>query len=221
MADYDDIQVGNAPPWLSDLAGVLWNRILGAMKNAVVAAAKDAVFCRFPSRAPLDALPVLLDSRELDPIWNESEKSVRARIQRAWSTWTEAGRPASLEEALRLGAFTVFEVRERRIDTSLQWWEYEVWLFKPFPFVDDYLADRRWDDPGVWNDGGVWAPDMPPPNLARLRRMLKKWPGTHTRCRWIVVVHDGETWDATAPPGTWDDDPAALWGDDVSYLSVD
>ena len=219
MADYDDIQVEDAPPWLSDLFGVLWNRILGTVKNAVAQAAREAVLCRFPSRAPIDALPDLLDSRNLDPVWNEDERSVRTRIKRVWPTWTEGGRPSSLEDALRLAGFTNLETREQKHDSSLVWWEYEVWLFPPFPFADDYLADGRWDGPGVWDDGGAWAADMTPAMLARVRQALAKWPGLHTRCRSVVVVHAGEAWDASAPPGTWDDDPGATWGDEVSYLS--
>jgi len=216
---YDDYQVQDAPSWLSDLAGVLWNRVLGTMKNAVTAAARAAVMARFASKAPIDALPVLLEDRVLDPAWNENETSVRTRIQSAWATWAEAGRPASLAEGLRLAGWTNFEIREQPQDPTLRWWEFEVWLYAPFPFVDDYLADGRWDDPGVWDDGGVWAPALPVPDLARVRLVINKWKGTHTRCRQIVLVHAGETWDGDAPPGTWDDDPTATWGDDVSFFA--
>lgn len=218
--NYDDIQVEDAPPWLSDESGSRWNKILGTMKNALAAAAREAVLARFPDRAPLDALPELLADRNLDPAWAESAPAIRERIKRAWRTWTKAGLPASIEEALRLAGFAYLEIREQTQDSTLAWWEFEVRLFAPLPFVDDYLADGRWGDPGVWGDGGVWSPAMPPPLLARLRLLIKKWKGTHTRCRSVVVVHAGETWDATAPPGTWDDDPNALWGDDVTYFAV-
>lgn len=217
--NYDDYQVRRAPSWLSDAAGIVWNRVLGTMKNAVTAATEAAVMCRFPSRAPLDALPVLLEDRQLDPPWNETESSVRARLKAAWATWTEAGRPKSLADALRLAGYTKFEILEQKDDPTLEWWEFEVRLYPPFPWVDQYLIDGRWDDPGVWDDGGVWAPDMPLPDMARVRQAVAKWPGTHTRCRGILVVHAGEAWDASAPPGQWDDDPNATWGDDVSYLA--
>jgi hypothetical protein len=198
---------------------LLWNRTLGIVKQAVAEGAKAAVMVRFAATSPLDGLEALLEDRGLDPAWRETETSVRARIQRAWSTWQKAGTKPGMAEALQLAGYTNFEIREQPQDGTLKWWEFEVWLFPPFPWTDDYLADGRWDDAGVWEDGGVWAPDMPPEDLARVRLVVRKWPGTHTRCRQIVIVHAGETWDATAPPGTWDDDPTATWGDDVSCLT--
>jgi tail protein P2 I len=217
--DYDDYQVAYAPSWLSDPMGALWNRVLGVMKQALSEGAKAAIKTRFAAHAPLDGLPVLLEDRGLDPAWRETEGSVRARIRKAWDTWQKAGTKAGIAEALTLAGYTNFEIREQPQDGTLKWFEFEVWLLPPFPWTDQYLADGRWDEPGIWDDGGLWAPDLPPEDLARLRLAVRKWKGTHARCRQIVIVHAGETWDATAPPGTWDDDPAATWGDDVSYLT--
>ncbi len=217
--DFDDFQVTYAPSWLQGVNGQLWNRVLGLMKQATVEAAKEAVKARFAATAPLDALHVLLEDRGLDPAWRESETSVRTRIKRAWSTWQKAGTKAGMGEALELAGYTNYEIREQPQDGTLGWWQFEVWLFPPFPWTDDYLADGRWDDAGVWDDGGVWAPDLPPEDLARLRLIVRKWKPTHAECRGIVIVHAGVEWDADAPPGTWDDDPSATWGDDVSYLA--
>lgn len=221
--DYDDYQTtapDAAPPWLSDLQGWLWNKCLGLMKQSLVETTKSAVAMRFASHAALDALPVLLDDRGLDPAYDEEEGRIRLRIRKAWSTWMKAGTKAAIVEALELAGYTNFEIREQPQDGTLKWWEFEVWLFRPFPWVDQYLADGRWDDPGVWEDGGVWAADLPRADLSRLRAAIRKWKGVHAICRAIVVVHAGETWDATAPPGTWDDDPDAIWGDDVSVLAA-
>lgn len=216
--DYDDFQVQYAPSWLGGAAGTLWNRVLGLMKQAVVEAAKAAVKCRFAATAPLDALEQLLEDRNLDPAWRETETSVRARIIAAWETWQKAGTKAGMGEALELAGYIDYEIRENKQDGTLSWWEFEIWLYPPFPWTDEYVADFRWDDAGVWEDGGVWAADLPPEDLSRARLIARKWKGTHAQCRRIVIVHAGETWDATAPPGTWDDDPAATWGNDVSYL---
>lgn len=218
--DYDDYQVEYAPSWLSDDNGKLWNRCLGLVKQAIVEGAKLATKMRFADTAPIDALPVLLEDRDLDPAWGENETSVRARIKRAWVTWLMAGTKAGMSEGLRLAGYTNFEIREQPQDGTLKWWEFEVWLTPPFPWLDSYLADGRWDDPGVWDDGGLWAPDLPPPDLARLRLVVRKWKPAHASCRAIVIVHAGEQWDASAPPGTWDDDPTATWSNDVSYLSL-
>lgn len=216
--DFDDYQVEFAPSWLKGPIGTLWNRVIGLVKQADVEAAKAAVKARFAATAPLDALHVLLDDRQLDPAWRETETSVRARIKKAWDTHLKEGTKAGMAESLQLAGYTNFEIREQPQDGTLAWYEFEVWLYPPFPWADQYLFDGRWDDAGVWGDGGIWIGDMPAEDLARLRLIVRKKP-THTRCRWIVVVHAGETWDATAPPGTWDDDPTAIWGDDVSYLS--
>lgn len=217
--DYDDYQVTFAPPWLSGVQGKLWNRVLGIMKQAVAQVATQAVQARFADTAPLDALPVILEDRNLDPAWRETGPSIRARIKRAWSTWSKAGTKEALTEALQLAGYTNFEIREQPQDGTLRWWEFEVWIFTPFPWTDDYLADGRWDDPGIWDDGGLWAPDLPLPDLARLRALIRKWKSKHSVCRNIALVHAGVTWDSDAPPGTWDDDPTATWTDDVSYLA--
>lgn len=218
--DYDDFQVTYARSWLGGPNGSLWQRVLGLMKQATLEAAKEAVKARFAATAPLDALPYLLEDRNLDPAWREGESSVRARIRAAWSTWQKAGTKAGMIEALELAGYDAnrIEIREQPQDGTLGWWQFEIWLYAPFPWTDEYLTDGRWDDPGVWSDGGVWAFDLPPEDLARVRLIVRRWKGTHAECRRIVIVHAGETWDATAPPGTWDDDPTATWGNDVSYL---
>jgi hypothetical protein len=218
--DYDDYQVENAPSWLQGRWGRAWNRVLGTMKQTVAEAVRVAVKARFAATAPLDALHHLLEDRNLDPAWNEHSDAVRLRIRRAWRTWSKAATKAAIDEALRLAGYTSFEIREQPQDGTLRWWEFEVWIFRPFPWLDFYLDDGRWDDPGVWDDGGVWAPDMPAPDLARFRMLVKKWKSLHSYCRAGVVVHAGETWDADAPPGTWDDDPDAIWTDDLSYIAV-
>lgn len=219
MGDYDDYQESKPAPWPKGDDAKLWDRVLGLMKQALVEGVKLATKMRFADTAPLDALPVILEDRNLDPAWRESETSVRARIKRAWTTWLLAGTKAGIEEGLRLAGYTNFQVREQPQDGTLRWFEFEVWLFPPFPWVDQYLADGRWDDPGVWDDGGTWSADLPVEDLARLRLVVRKWKSKHSECRRIVIVHAGEAWDATAPPGTWDDDAAATWGDDLSYLA--
>jgi hypothetical protein len=220
MADYDDWQVANAPPWLGGESGALWSRCLGIVKDAVAAAMRAAVNQRFADVAHISSLVALLEDRGLDPAWRETETSVRARIKQAWATWQLAGTKAGMAKALELAGYTNYEIIEQTEDGTLQWWQFYIVIKAPFPWTDTYLADGRWDDPGVWDDGGSWAEDIPAPDLARLRLIARKWKPTHAECTHIRIVHSGETWDATAPPGTWDDDLNATWGDDVSYLPV-
>ena len=217
--DYDDYQVATAPPWLSDANGTLWNRVLGTVKQAIIEGAKAAVKARFADAAPLDALPHLLEDRGLDPPWRETGNAIRSRIKRAWDTHMMSGTKLGMIQALKDVGYENVEVLERPQDPTLAWWQFEVRLSPPFPWRDDYLADGRWNDPGVWDDGGLWAGDVPVPDLDRMRLIVSKKP-THAECRGVVVVHAGETWDADAPPGTWDDDATAMWGDDVSVIQL-
>lgn len=191
---------------------------MGLVEQSLIEAARDAVDARFPTRAPEDALPELARDRKIEFGFNESSESLRERIRTAWRRWKMAGTKAEMDAALRLAGYTNFEIRERPADGSLAWYEFELVIFRPFPWPDDYLADQTWDAAGTWGDGGNWAADMPQEDLERLRSIVRGKP-THAICRSITIVHDGETWDADAPPGTWDDDPLAEWTDNVSTLS--
>jgi hypothetical protein len=217
--DYDDYQVASAPPELRGENGTLWNRTLGIVKDAIATATRAAVMQRFADFATPSTLVALLEDRNLDPAWREDETSVRARVKAAWETWGLAGTPAGMGRGLQLAGYVDYEIVEQPGDPTLQWFEFYVIVRPPFPWVPTYLDDGRWDEPGVWDDGGSWAPDLPPEDLSRLRLVVRKWKPLHARCTHIRVVHGGETWDATAPPGTWDDDATATWGDDVSYLA--
>lgn len=217
--DYDDWQVTNAPPFLGGENGTLWSRCLGIFKDVIRTTTLDAVRQRFASVAHISSLQSLLEDRNLDPAWRETETSVRARIKAAWSTWMLAGTKAGMSKALELAGYTNYEIIEQTEDGTLNWWEFYVILKAPFPWIDTYLSDDRWDDPGVWDDGGSWAADLPPEDLSRLRLLVRKWKPLHALCTHLRIVHRGETWDATAPPGTWDDDATATWGDDVSYVA--
>ncbi len=219
--DYDDYRVRSAPTFFSGPNGVLWNLVFGAVQNAVATAARAAIRNRFAGSASVDSLVFLLEDRNLDPAWRENATSVRRRIRAAWSTWGKAGTIEGVEEALRLAGYTNFQVNDQKTDGTLRWFEFEIIVMAPFPWVDTSHSDGAWDDPGVWDDGGSWAAALPEEDLARLRLIARKWGGHengHQRCRSIVVVHSGVTWDSDAPPGTWDDIADATWGDDVSYL---
>jgi hypothetical protein len=216
--DYDDYQTANAPTFLGGENGTLWNRVLGIVKDAVVEAAKSAVRARFADKAGPDSLVYLLEDRNLDPAWNENETSVRARVKNAWATWENRDTVAGMSESLTLAGYTNFEIVERPADETLQWWEFDIVVKPPFPWVDTSLSDSYWDAAGLWNDGGSWAEAVPADHLARLRLIAKK-KSSHARCRWIVVRHlIGETWDGGGS-AIWDDDPTALWFDQVSYIS--
>lgn len=217
--DFDDFQTTFAPSWLGGENGSLWSRSLGIVKDAIGAATRDAVKARFASEAHPSTLVALLEDRGLDPAWRENETSVRARIKAAWATWMLAGTKAGMGKALELAGYTNYEIIEASQDGNLRWWEFYVVVRQPFPWVDTYLADGRWGDAGDWGDGGEWAADVPEADLARLRLIVRKWKPTHAICKFIAVTHSGQTWDADAPPGEWDDAPSATWTDEISYIT--
>jgi hypothetical protein len=220
--DYDDYQVASAPAWLAGENGSLWNRCLGMMKDAFRQAAMTAVFQRFVDFAHVSSLASLLAEKNLPPAWNETESSVRQRIRDAWITWDLSGTVQAIEAALQQAGYTTFQVVTAAGDGSLNWWEFDVYIYQPFPWAETFLADGTWGDGGIWEDGGSWAGDMPEDALTRLRVLIRKWKALHSSCRYLVVVHGTTadlTWDSL-PGATWDDDPFATWDTPTSYLTV-
>lgn len=218
--DYSEYQTERAPTWLQDVGARAINEALGFLKDAFVYSAKEAVKARFPTYAPLDAMSALAADRSLLIGYRESAAALRERLRRVWRTAAMRGTKPGMIAALNEAGYSNVDVREQPQDGSLQWWEFDVWIFAPFPWPNDYLQDGRWDDAGTWDDGGLWANEIPLADVGLLRAIVRKGTPRHARCRQIVVVHAGESWDASAPPGTWDDIPTATWGNDVTILQV-
>lgn len=193
------------------------------MKAAVAEATREAVKARFADSAAIDTLHNLLADRNLEPVWNENETSVRARIKDAWKTWGLAGTKAGLAKAFQLAGYTNFFFIEQPGDPTLRWWEFDLLIYPPFPWSPTHRTDGRWDDAGDWGDGGAWAEDMPEAALERARLLIRKWKPKHSHCRRLIITHatyGDHTWDSAAPPATWDDNPDATWDSDNSYLYV-
>lgn len=221
--DYDDYQVQESPSWLGGENGSLWSRCLGIVKAAIAHATRTAVKARFADEAGIDTLHQLIEDRNLEPVWNENETSVRARIKAAWRTWALAGTKAGLVKAFELAGYTNFFFIEQPADSTLRWWEFDLLIYPPFPWSPTHREDGRWGDAGAWGDGGAWAADMPEASLSRARVLIRKWKSLHSHCRRLIISHatyGDHTWDAAAPPATWDDDPDATWDADTSYLYV-
>jgi hypothetical protein len=221
MTDYDDYQISRTD-FIGGENGTLWKRCLGIFKDAIVAAGKAAVKARWANTSTPSALVDCLENQGLDPAWNESESSVKARLLATWSTHEQGQTIAGISAALEAAGYADYQIIESTADPSLQWFEFDVVVSPPFPWADNSREDGAWDDPGVWDDCGNYAAVMPASDLARLRLIVSgRHKPTHARCRNIVVQHlgGGEAWDDTAPPGLWDDDPTATWSDGASFIS--
>jgi hypothetical protein len=217
MADgYREYQRDTGPEWTQRPNFRLWNEARGLLKDAFKDLAIIAVKARFPSYAHPSDLLAIAEERALPVGYRENQARLSARLKRAWDQWQEGTRPVGLKLALELLGYPDVEIREPKDDDTLQWFEFEVRLRPPFPWPDEYLADRYWGDPGLWDDGGIFSNAIPPAELELLRATIRLTKPTHSRCRAIVIIHDGEAWDFDAPPGDWDTDTTATWGDDVT-----
>ncbi len=218
MTTYEEAQVERAPGWLQSLAGRAWNTGYGLMKDALLEAAKVAVKGRYASVADTAGLELSAIQARYAPTYRENASRLRARVRTIWRDAEESQTKIGLTHALEQAGYVGPVVRDQADDSSLAWWEFEVILFGPFPWFDDYLASGRWGDPGVYGDGGPWGYAVPRDEVDLLRAIVRRHTPRHARCRAILVVHAGETWDNDVG-GTWDDF-AETWGNDVTHIGA-
>ncbi len=214
MTDYREIQAEEQPSWMQNAAGRAWNEAHGIIKDCLLEAAKVATRSRYASRATVDALPMIAANFGLGVGYRESEPRLRERLRTGWEQNQARASVSGLIRSLTAAGYVSPEVR-----TGISWFEYYVVLRQPFPWVSDYLADGRWGDTGWWGDGGMFTSAVPQDEVFFLRDIVRRHHPVHARCTGIYVVHAGEYWDETAPPGTWDDAPVT-WGDDVTLIEL-
>ena len=96
---YEDWQSGVlAPTWLRRTTGSALQRVLGAIKDLVAGASKEAVKARIVAEAATDALSYIGSDRNIERYPNEATASYRARLARAWTVWEFAGTAAGIIE---------------------------------------------------------------------------------------------------------------------------
>lgn len=178
MTDFDDYQQQDRPSWAAAPRALAWALVLGTMKQAVVQAAKEAVKLRFAKLAPPDALPDIARDRGLDVGFAETQASLRYRIANAWEQWGYSGTPYGLFRAFELDGLVNTIITEKSDDASLGWWQFDVRINPPFPWVGTTTADV----PQVWRD--------------RIVKLVRKWKPTHAECRTLTINCYGETWSA-------------------------
>lgn len=208
-----------APGWLQDPDGLGWNGALGAQKDILTAAAKEAVKARFPELAPEDALQLLAIERGIDRGQTETLEGFRGRVLGAWDVWRWAGTPFSLLAAFWWAGYTP---ASGRIILQTQLGKQHELRADYDPFVHDPQDAVVTTDIGVVHLGGVpelwnqfalvfvpptppgWLPTPPADGSAEvtaIRRLIVRWKPAHAQCV-SLKVSTQELWDF--PTEVWE-----------------
>jgi hypothetical protein len=207
------------PRFLSGVRGLAYQTVSGLFKNVPLVASKNAVEAKLPLECPPDALPYCARDRDLDIGYIEGTSQKRNRLAKAWPTWTGQGNIPGLKFVFDLGGFSNIQVLENTSLPECEWFQFEVWIIFPLPFIDNYLDDGYWGDYGDWGDGGIWPEEFPALYLELTRALIKKFKPTHTRCRQIVLVHGGDFWDENGID-LWDAAAVDLYAESVTRYAA-
>ena len=100
------VAIGKKIRWMSDPYGLAWLAAMGASKDFLVDLAKQAVKCRMPGLAPLDALALLGQERGIFQAPGESAAAFAVRVINAWQAWQLAGGAWGILYQLALRGYT-------------------------------------------------------------------------------------------------------------------
>lgn len=185
--DFEDYQERTHPPGHRGTWGSAWGRAWGRQKDTTVTRARDAVTAGHPSRAPADALGHHLADTALERLPGETDASVRARVQGAWSFWPTAGRLDGLTAALGLLGFASVEIRTAAQFGRTPWAQwYAVTYGAGF-------ASRPWGAPDTWGSG-TWGSDATRDQVRQSRRFLRSVSNARD-IGWLIL--------ATTENGVW------------------
>lgn len=205
-----------SPSWLLGEVGVRLQNSVSLTVDLLTETLLEAVYARFlySSDFPDDALKHIGSERLMPRYGPESARTYKARLKKAWTSWTFAGTRQAVIEQLEASGITEAELYE-----NWQWnWDGDVddwsrfWVvLRGHPFGGVY-----WGDP---NYGGfTWGSTMTVADAEyALRRVVRQWKAGHTRAVYIIVVFDQAAWDAAMPPnGNWDD--PANWPPGAAFI---
>lgn len=213
------------PSWLQRPWGLKYNRTLGYVSDLLMNAAAQAVGARFLATCPNDALPYAGADRSMPayPIEYPGASAgataqaagvaaYRARLLKAWSTWSTAGTLAAVQGQLE--AFGFANVAIYTADGSgppgvvpwppdsntANWSRFWVVLTEPFPsFLNWKLT--TWGDGRTWGENGpdgtayTWGSTATVAQVTSIRALIRKWKPVHAICAgiWIDYASAGTT----------------------------
>jgi hypothetical protein len=209
-------------------AGRAFLEAFGAMKDAQVARAKEAVKARMPGVCPADALAILGGERGIDRGLTESEESFRSRVRSAWDVWRWAGTPYGLLLAFYWAGYrptsgkVVLQTQGGKQHELRADFDPAVHTPENAIVVTNLGVVHLGGTPAeLWSDCAViflppvvpaWLPTPPADGSAEveaIRRLISKWKPAHARCVRLRVStvdlwdYPAETWEPTTE--VWDE----------------
>lgn len=203
---------------------------IGYPLDALAQAAKEAVYARFPSFCPSDALPYHSRDRGITRGPHEDEAAFRQRLLFWIDVWKGAGVGAAMLD--EIAAFLTPQkcklriwtqaglVYTRAVDgtltidhvaTGLWNWDGEPTLFARFWVVIYSTSGVPWSRDGTWGDGEKWGDGAPlatwgstatVSEVATIRSIIADRKPTQSICPKVIVSFDDAAFAPTdtAPP---------------------
>ena len=212
---YETSTVGKNPGWLRRKWGDLWDGVMRLCMDLIQDGARQAIACRFPLFAPVDALPYLGRERMIEQGWvweglgfetvwaAESAGAYRLRLDAAWTTWgidpdtgaggggTPAGIARALMDYFALSNVEVYSLNADGWDSdgnTTNWSRFWVVIGQPNPWA-------------VWEFGPdiTFGPDllfgttMTATHYRAALRHLHRWRDPRVLPVEIVILQDGSS----------------------------
>ncbi|NUP11211.1 MAG: hypothetical protein HOW73_34630 [Polyangiaceae bacterium] len=225
-----------APPRLRRPWGEKFLYSFGLALDGIMDWAIEGMRARYPDKGPPDALPLIGRDRKILRGFAEPADAYRARLKRWLDDHRFRGNAFALLQQIR-AYLTGYPVRIRCVNDRGSWQtinpdgSYEVhrkqgnWDWDGrFPllartrfWVIIYpLATGVWTNEGTWGDGarwgdaGTWGTSATVEQVNSIRQLVAEWKPMGTRCPYIIVAFDENSFDPTDPAG--DPLPDGDWG---------
>lgn len=244
---YSDYQFALQPPHLSGPWGEKWARSFGLLKDGLSRSFVYAVKARFVSVCPEDGLAYIGWERDLERGPSESASSYRIRLKNAWVDYEWMGTDKGIADNLAVLGITATIVRDRGKswirDTSLPYlgsyvslgatafthdsndpgdvWG-RMWIIitdPPWSRIESYTdLAALYPTWGDWSAAGIgWGLTASLDEIGRIRRIAKKWTGSHALVVNIIVISRGRVFgfplvaDYSSLPSDTFDSYVAYW----------
>lgn len=199
MPNFKDYAVQISPTWLQEPDGQSFTRGYAQLKDAAIAAAKQAVFERMPDRASPEGVELIAGERQLDIGINEDLETFRARIKNAWEQWQYAGTAFGVLLALRYGGY-------ENVSIIVHNGKYYSLDGNADLIVEDAPGGILATNPDWWNVFSLvfpnplpswWSPSVPSEfsdEMENIRRLVKLWKAGHAIFDSIKIHQSGLMW---------------------------